>query len=91
MAEGTVAVAHVNQETVLAGRIAGAQILVHEEGFSGAGGAQQEQVIVLDEPVFEGFFLNVEAFGNKQDTVAHFQHSVGNAFVRSFIDVQAQG
>ena len=61
MAEGAIRIAHVNQETVLPGYVAAAQVLVHKEGLAGAGRPQQEYVVVLNQPCIQGLFLNVES------------------------------
>ena len=91
MAKGPIRVTHIDQKAVLPGHIAAAQVLVHKEGLTGAGRAQQEHVVVLNETVVQGLFLNVKALRDKPDAVAHFEHAVSNPRVESVIDVQTQG
>ena len=91
MAKGPIRVTHIDQKAVLPGHIAAAQVLVHKEGLTGAGRAQQEHVVVLNETGVQGLFLNVKALRDKPDAVAHFENAVGNPRVESVINIQTQG
>ena len=91
MAECPVRIALVNQEVMRSGHIASPQIVVHKEGLTGAGRAQQKYVIVLNQPQLQGQFLNIKALRYQPDAVAHLEHAASDTGVESVVDSQAQG
>ena len=91
MAEAPVAVALVQQETVRAVDVTGSQILVHKEGLAGAGGAQQEHVVVYNQSQFKGHLLDVEAHRNEADAVAKFQDTTVHSGFHTVVQADAQG
>ena len=75
---------------MLSGIVTALQVFVHEEGFAGSGGAQQEYIVVLNQAQFHGPFLNVKAQGDQPLPVAHFENAVRNSAVEPIINVQAE-
>ena len=88
MAERPIRIALVNQEIVRSSHIAGSKIMVHKERLTGAGWTQQEHIVVLNQPQLQGQFLNIETLRHQPDAVAHFEHTVRDAGVESFVNSQ---
>ena len=91
MAERPIRIALVNQEIVRSCHVAGPQIVIHKERLAGTGRPQQEYIVVLNEPKLQGQFLNIEALRHQPDAVAHLEHAVRDAGIKTVVDSQAQG